>query len=396
MSEKEGGFATRAVHVAQAPDASSGAVVTPIVTATTFAQSVPGEPPGKGNGLSYGKGFCYARGNNPTRAAVEQCIASLEGAEHGVAFASGLAAVTAVFELLPMGAKVLCTRDAYGGTLRYLRAYGSNKLNIIYADLFSEPEEVLSQHEDIALVYIETPSNPLLNITDIARCVEAVRGKNTLIAADNTFASPFFQRPLALGADIVVEACTKYIGGHSDVVGGIVCVNRLDLCEKLRFYQNAVGSVPSPFDCYLLLRSIKTLALRMAQHERNAFAVAQFLEADPRIVWLSYPGLPSHPHHATAAKQMHGYSGMLSFIIRQDGDVNVFLSALKIFCIAESLGAVESLIEVPSVMTHASVPREERLKMGLQDNLVRASIGVEDAEDLISDLDEALTACFHS
>ncbi len=378
------GFATRAIHVGQGPDPATGAVVQPIHLATTFAQDGVG-------GLR--AGFEYSRSSNPTRAALEECLASLEGAGHAFAFASGLAATTTLMLLLNPGDHVVYVDNVYGGTFRLfdkvLRRYGM-EFSAVDA---SDPANVTAALTGrTRLVWLETPTNPLLRIVDIAAVAARAHAHGALVAVDNTFASPYLQRPLELGADIVVHSSTKYLGGHSDVVGGAVLTNSADIAEHVRFHQNSAGAVPSPFDCWLLLRGLKTLPLRMERQCDNAFTIARHLSAHPAVRRVIYPGLPEHPGHELAARQMGGrFGGMVGFEVTDEKAARRVLSRLRIFTLAESLGAVESLAEHPGLMTHASVPAAERYRIGIAGGLIRLSVGVEDVADLIADLDHALT-----
>jgi len=376
------GFGTKAIHVGVDPDPNSGAVITPISLSTTFMQSSPGVH----------KGYDYSRSGNPTRAAFEKNVAAAENANFGLAFASGLSATTTVTHHLRAGDHVICMDDVYGGTRRYFSRIAARfGVTFTFCD-FSRPGELeaaITTHSK--LVWLETPTNPLLKITDIRGVATIAKKHNLLFVVDNTFMSPYFQNPLDLGADIVVHSVTKYISGHSDVVMGVVVTNRQDLYDDLKFLQNGIGAVPSAFDCFLALRSMKTLHVRMREHERSATTVALFLSQHPLIERVIYPGLPSHPQHELAKQQMKGFGGMITFFLK--GGINesrTFLENIKIPALAESLGGVESLIELPSVMTHASVPAEERAKLGISDSLIRLSVGLEDVEDLIADLTQAL------
>jgi cystathionine gamma-lyase len=382
MSIEQPGFATRAVHVGQGPDESTGAVVQPIHLATTFAQE----------GIGRHGGYEYSRSNNPTREQLETCLASLESGAHGLAFASGLAATTVALLLLEPGDRVVYMEDAYGGTFRLfnsvMRRYG---LEFTAVDATRPGAVEAAITERTRLVWIESPTNPLLRVIDIAETAAAAHRHGARLAVDSTFASPYIQRPLELGADIVMHSSTKYLGGHSDVIGGCLLTSDDDIAERLRFHQNAVGSVPSPFDCWLLLRGLKTLALRVQRQSDSALAIARHLDAHPAVAAVHYPGLPTHPQHALAASQMGGvYGGMVSFELGDEAAAVRVLEALRLFTLAESLGAVESLAEHPGLMTHASVPGEERRRVGLADGLLRLSVGVEDVDDLIADLDRAL------
>jgi cystathionine beta-lyase/cystathionine gamma-synthase len=382
MTAKQAGFATRAIHVGQGPDASTGAVVQPIHLATTFAQE----------GIGRHGGYEYTRSNNPTREQLETCLASLEGGGHGLAFASGLAATTTAMLLLDPGDHVVYMEDAYGGTYRLfdkvMRRYG---ITFTAVDATRPGAIEAAMTERTRLIWIETPTNPLLRIVDIAACADAAHRHGATLAVDSTFATPYVQRPLELGADIVMHSSTKYLGGHSDVLGGCLITSDDGLAERLRFHQNAAGAVPSPFDCWLLLRGLKTLALRVQRHSDNALAVARHLEAHPAVRAVHHPGLESHPQHELALHQMRGiFGGMVSFELTDEAAAVRVLEAMRLFTLAESLGAVESLAEHPGLMTHTSVPSDERRRIGLGDGLLRLSVGIEDLDDLLSDLDQAL------
>ena len=380
LDEQSGwGFETRAIHVGQDPDPTTGAVVTPITLSTTFAQSSVGEH----------KGFEYSRSGNPTRSALEACVASLENAKHGLAFASGLAAEDNVLRLLPPGGRVLLGNDAYGGTFRLIAKVWS-PLGFPWSavDLTDVASLRANWPSDTTIVWLETPTNPLLTCIDIAAVAEAAHANGAIVVVDNTFATPYLQQPLDHGADIVVHSATKYLGGHSDVVGGFLALNDDSLAERLRYTQNAAGGVPAPFDCYLVLRGVKTLALRMERHCSNARAVVDLLLGHPAVDRVLYPQLPDHPGHAAAAKQMNDFGGMVSFTLK--GGIDAALTVAKstrIFTLAESLGAVESLIEHPGRMTHASAAGSP---LQVPDSLVRLSVGVESAHDLCEDLRTAL------
>ena len=375
------GFATRALHIGQGPDPATGAVVQPIHLATTFAQL----------GVGKHKGFEYSRSGNPTRAALEECLAGLEDARHGLAFASGLAAETTALLLLSPGDHVVYMEDVYGGTYRLfdkvLKRFGLNFTAVDASDL-DAVERAISP--STKLVWLESPTNPLLRIVDIDAVSEVAHSRGARVCVDNTFATPYLQQPLRLGADLVVHSSTKYIGGHSDVVGGAIMTNDEKLEKQLRFHQNAVGAVPSPFDCWLLLRGIKTLALRVERHCSNAMEVAAALEKNKAVARVHYPGLASHPGHTIAARQMRMFGGMVSFEVADETAAIRTLERLKLFALAESLGAVESLAEHPARMTHASMPDSERERAGVGNGLIRLSVGVEDVADLIADLESAL------
>ena len=377
-------FATRAIHAGQEPDPSTGAVIVPIYATSTYAQESPGVH----------RGYEYSRSQNPTRMAFERCIADLESGVAGFAFASGMATTATVLELLSSGDHVLATDDLYGGSFRLFERVRrrSAGLEFSYADFSDMAAFERAVRPETKLIWIETPTNPLLKLVDIAAIAAFARHRNILTIVDNTFASPYVQRPLELGCDIVVHSTTKYLNGHSDIVGGVVIVgDRPELRERLTFLQNAVGAVAGPFDSFLALRGLKTLALRMERHCQNAAAVAAWLERHPKVARVHYPGLKSHPQHALAKRQMHGFGGMVTAILKGTlADSRRFLERCQIFALAESLGGVESLIEHPAIMTHASLPPEKRAELGIGDGLVRLSVGVEDEADLIADLQQAL------
>jgi cystathionine gamma-lyase len=376
------GFATLAIHAGQGPDPATGAVITPIYATSTYHQEAPGRH----------KGYEYSRSGNPTRAALESCLAALEGGERGLAFASGLAATAAVFQaLLKPGDEVAAAADLYGGTYRLLeRVFKPWGLVARYTDDPSPAGFAKIITPKTRLVWIETPTNPLLQILDIAAVAELAHKVNAPLAVDNTFASPYLQQPLRLGADVVVHSTTKYLGGHSDVVGGAV-VGPRELLQPVAFYQNAAGGVPGPFDAFLTLRGIKTLAVRMRQHCENARVLAEWLVGQPQVERVFYPGLPSHPGHELAQRQMRDFGGMISVRLKggKDGALR-FMTRTKLFSLAESLGGVESLVCHPATMTHASIPADVRQARGVDDGLVRLSVGIEDADDLREDLRRAL------
>ena len=375
----EFGFETRAIHAGQPPDESTGAVVTPIHPATTFAQEAVGKH----------RGFEYARTGNPTRAALERCLASLEGAAFGAAFGSGMAAEDAILRGMRAGDHIVMGNDAYGGTFRLIdRVYGPMGIASSPVDLTDHDAVADAFRPSTKFVWVETPTNPLLTIVDIAAVAQLAHDRGAKVVVDNTFATPYLQQPLALGADIVVHSTTKYLGGHSDVVGGFVATNDAATAEGIRFVQNAVGAVPSPFDCYLVLRGIKTLAVRLDRHCENAQAVAAMLQSHPRVSAVRYPGLPDHPGHTVVARQMRAPGGMVSFTVHGGRDAALqVVSRTKVFTLAESLGAVESLIEHPGAMTHASVAGSA---LQVPDDLIRLSVGIESVEDLVADLRRAL------
>ena len=375
-------FATRAIHIGQEPEPATGAVNVPIFQTSTYAQTAPGVH----------KGYDYSRTDNPTRTALQNALASLEEAKFGLAFSSGMGAATTLMLLFKQGDHVVSSSDVYGGTYRlFKRVLEQFGLTFSFVDTSNLKEIDQAVTSQTRLVWIESPTNPLLKITDIRTTAKVAHVHGALCLVDNTFASPFFQRPLTLGVDLVLHSTTKYIGGHADVVGGAICLNDPELYERLKYLQNAAGATPSPLDCFLTLRGLKTLALRMREHEKNALAIATFLKNHPRVRRVYYPGLRDHPGHEIAAGQMDGFSGMVSFEVKNGlSAAREILGRLEIFKIAESLGGVESLVELPAIMTHASIPKEEREKAGLDDGLIRLSVGIEDVEDLIGDLEHAL------
>jgi len=377
-------FETAAIHAGQPADLATGATVLPIHLSSTFTQEAPGRH----------RGYEYSRTGNPTRHALEECLAALEGGTWGVAFASGMAAINAVLSLLGPGDHVVAGADLYGGTYRLFRGvYEPRGYGFTYVE-GQGPEAFLpAVRPETRLIWLESPTNPLLRLVDLRAVAMAAREHGILVAVDNTFATPYLQRPLALGADLVVHSTTKYIGGHSDLVGGIAITNRDDLHRALRFHQNAVGAVPSPFDCWLALRGVKTLAVRMRAHQERATALARMLEGHPMVRQVHYPGLPSHPQHDLARRQMAGPGGMVSCDLEGGRRAAfAFLRALRVFSLAESLGGVESLASHPATMTHASVPAAQRLRRGITPGLVRLSVGLEAEDDLREDLLQALAA----
>jgi cystathionine gamma-synthase len=372
-------FETRAIRVGQDPDPTTGAVITPIYQTSTYVQEAVGEH----------KGYDYSRVSNPTRVALEQALASLEGGAHGLAYASGLAATTTVMHLVDPGDRVVLIGDVYGGVYRMTsQVYEPKGYRFTYVAA-EEFDESLPSHldEDVKLVWIESPSNPLLNIVDIRRAADAAHAVGARLVVDNTFATPYLQQPLSLGADLVLHSTTKYLGGHSDVIGGFVGTSDDGLAERLRFLQKSLGAVPGPMDCWLVLRGIKTLAVRMRQHCENARAVAAFLESHPAVERVLYPGLPSHPGHEVARRQMRDYGGMVSFLAASEAEAVALVARTKVFLLAESLGGVESLIEHPARMTHASTADAP---FAAPPNLVRLSVGIEAVGDLLADLEAAL------
>jgi cystathionine gamma-lyase len=379
------GFATRVIHAGQEPDPTTGALMPPIYANSTYLQDSPGVH----------KGFDYGRSHNPTRFALERCVADLEGGTRAFAFASGLATISTVLELIDAGSHVISGNDLYGGTFRLFDKVRQRSAGhrFSYVDLTDLSAFEAALQDDTRLVIVESPTNPLLSLSDLAAIARICRARGIISVADNTFASPYIQRPLELGFDIVLHSTTKYLNGHSDVIGGIAVVGQNpELAEKLGFLQNAVGAISGPFDAFLTLRGVKTLALRMERHCSNALELAKWLEQQPQVKRVYYPGLPSHPQHELAKRQMHGFGGMISVDLNSDLEgARRFLENVKIFALAESLGGVESLIEHPAIMTHATIPPETRAKLGIGDGLVRLSVGVEDLEDLRADLAYALT-----
>ena len=389
MSEKESkhGFATRVIHAGQKPDPSTGAIMPPIYATSTFVQSSPGVH----------QGYDYARSHNPTRSAYERCAADLESGSQAFAFASGLAAIATVLELVPAGSHIVSGDDLYGGTYRLFERVRrkSAGLTVSYVNLVEPARLEAALRPETKIVWVETPTNPLLQLADLRAIAAVVRAHGLISVVDNTFASPWVQRPLELGFDVVVHSATKYLNGHSDVIGGIAVVGREPhqqaLREQLGFLQNAVGAIAGPFDSFLALRGLKTLALRMERHCANALDLAMWLESQPKVTRVFYPGLASHPQHVLALRQMHGFGGMISLRLATDLEgAKRFLETLELFALAESLGGVESLVEHPAIMTHASIPVADRRARGIDDSLIRLSVGVEDVEDLRADLARAL------
>ena len=373
---------TRAIHVGNKPDEITGSVIPPIYQTSTFVQSSPGVH----------KGYEYTRSHNPTRTRLEECLASLENANYCMVTSSGMSAVSLIFQSFPQGTKILCGDDVYGGTYRLLNTIYNDRFEIKHVNT-SNTASVLSELASFKpnLVWLEAPTNPMLQISDIKAISDASHAVNAKVVVDNTFMSPYFQNPLDLGADMVLHSLTKYINGHSDVVGGAVMLNNKEQYDKLWYLQNSIGPSQSPFDSWLVLRGIKTLALRMRAHEENAQEIARFLEAHPKVEKVIYPGLASHPQHELAKQQMSGFGGMLSLYLKGGiKESTTFLEEVNLFVLAESLGGVESLIEHPAIMTHASVPAKERAKLGIADNFIRISVGVEAVEDLKADLANAL------
>jgi len=374
-------FETLAIHAGQHPEPGTGAIMTPIFQTSTYVQESPGVH----------KGYEYSRTQNPTRDALEKNLAALEGAEHGLCFASGCAAMSAVIMTYKAGDHIICCDDVYGGTYRlFTKVLAKSGYDFSFADLTRL--ESLEEHvkANTKLIWLETPTNPLLKVLDIHKISDWARSKNIKVLVDNTFMSPYLQQPLTLGADIVLHSTTKYLGGHSDVVGGFIGANDSQIYEAVKFNQNSMGAIPGPMDCFLTLRSTKTLAVRMERHCDNAKAIAQWLKENAKVQKVIYPGLPEHPQHDVASKQMKNFGGMLSFVVK-DGlpQAKRILERVKIFSLAESLGGVESLIEHPAIMTHASIPADIRKSLGIDDGLIRLSVGIEHQADLISDLEQA-------
>jgi len=377
-------FSTRAIHAGQDPDPVTGSVTVPVYLTSTYQQPGPGKE---------GK-YVYSRTANPTRTALEECLASLEGGRHGLAFGSGMAATSTILLSLKKGDHVIAGDDIYGGTYRLfdqvLRNYG---LQFTYVNPENPDNVEKAIRKDTRLIWVETPTNPLMRIVDIRQISKISKRAHALLVVDNTFMSPYLQNPLEHGADIVVHSTTKYLGGHSDLIGGATITKDQDVQNRLKYLQNAVGAIPGPLDCYLVLRGVKTLAVRMDRHSENAKAISEFLAEQPKVERVNYPGLPDHPQRTIIKRQMRGNGGMLSFQLKGSfNQIKKFLNAPRVFTVAESLGGVESLIEHPASMTHASVPSERRLKLGIADNLIRISVGIEDVEDLVQDLNRGFKA----
>lgn len=376
-------FGTKAIHAGIEPDPSTGAIMTPIYQTSTYVQKSPGDH----------KGYEYSRTHNPTRTALQNNLAALENGKHGICFSSGLGAIDAVIKLFSPGDEIISTNDLYGGTYRlFTKVYERYGIKFKFVPMSDAASIANHITENTRMIWVETPTNPMMNIIDIAAAAKLGKGKNILVAVDNTFASPYLQNPLDLGADIVMHSVTKYLGGHSDVVMGALVVNDDELAEKLVFIQNASGATPGPQDCFLVLRGIKTLHLRMERHSQNGKTIAAYLKNHPKVEKVYWPGFEDHPNHDIAKKQMRDYGGMISFTLvgNQESDARKVMENFHLFSLAESLGGVESLCGHPASMTHASIPKEEREKVGLVDSLIRLSVGVEDAEDLKSDLANAL------
>ena len=375
-------FATKAIHAGQEPDPSTGAIIAPIFQTSTYVQA----------GLGEHKGFEYSRTQNPTRSALEECMAAIEDGRYGLAFASGMAAESAILSLLSAGEHMVSCDDLYGGSYRIfervMRRYNVETTYVAAGNIEGYERAI---RPNTKMIWLETPTNPLLRLIDIQAVAEIAHRHNLLLVVDNTFASPYFQQPLKLGADIVVHSTTKYLNGHSDIIGGALVLNNEEVYQAIKFYQNAAGGVPSPFDSWLTLRGIKTLAVRMRQHEENAIAVAKFLAEHPRVEKVYYPGLPAHPDYALAKRQMSGFGGMVSFQFKGTyADVDKVVRRFKVFALAESLGGVDSLVCHPASMTHGSIPKDIRESRGLTDTLLRLSVGIEDVDDLLADLEQAL------
>ncbi|HEX7846148.1 MAG TPA: cystathionine gamma-synthase [Chitinophagaceae bacterium] len=376
-------LATKLIHAGAEPDPSTGAIMTPIFQTSTYVQEAPG----------VNKGFEYARSQNPTRKALETAFAIIENGKFGLAFSSGVAATDAVIKLLQPGDEVICGNDMYGGTYRlFTKVFEKFGIKFHYVDMHSAGNVGKYINSNTKLIWLETPTNPLMNICDIEAIVAIAKQHKVLVCVDNTFASPYLQNPLNLGADIVMHSVTKYLGGHSDVIQGCLVMNDADLREKLYFIQKSCGAVPGPMDCFLVLRGIKTLGVRMKAHCENGRIIANWLRNHPKVANVYWPGFEDHPGHAIAKKQMRDFGGMISFELKNDSveEARRVLSSTKLFSLAESLGGVESLINHPASMTHASIPREERIKYGLHDSLIRLSVGIEDADDLVEDLEKAI------
>ena len=376
-------FATRAIHAGQEPDPTTGAIMPPIYATSTYVQESPGVH----------KGYEYSRTQNPTRMAYERCIADLESGEHGFAFASGMAATATLLELVDSGSHIVAMDDLYGGTRRLFSNVRERSagLKFDYVDLSDKAAAAAAIGDDTAMVWIESPTNPLLKLVDLKGIVALAKKSRAIVVVDNTFATPYLQRPLELGADIVMHSATKFINGHSDMVGGIVATSSDRFAKRLGYLQNSIGAVSGPFDSFLALRGVKTLDVRMERHCRSAMQIAGWLEAHDNVESVLYPGLESHPQHELAREQMPGFGGIVTFFIKGDlEDARRFLERCRVFSLAESLGGVESLVDHPAIMTHASVPSSERAKLGISDTLIRLSVGIEDVDDLIADLDQAL------
>jgi cystathionine gamma-lyase len=375
-------FDTLAIHAGQEPDPTTGAIMTPVYLTSTYVQTSPGQH----------KGYEYSRTKNPTRKALEDCLATLEGARYGLAFSSGCAATDMLMHLFEAGSHIVCSDDLYGGTFRLFdKVFTRGGLEFSFVDLTDLKNLEKAIRPQTKAVWVESPTNPMLKIIDLAALAELCRTHRLVSICDNTFMTPYFQRPLECGIDVAMHSTTKYLNGHSDVVGGFCCTNVQGLAERMYFLQNSVGGVPGPMDCFLVMRGVKTLPVRMERHQHNAAAVAHYLCSHRKVETVTWPGLGSHPQHALAKKQMKGFGGMLTFVIKGGlPAARAFLTTVKLFACAESLGGVESLIEHPAIMTHVSVPKETREKLGIVDGFIRLSVGIEDEQDLIEDLEQAL------
>lgn len=379
----EKGFNTRSLHVGNEPDPTTGAVAPPIFQTSTFAQSSPGVH----------RGYEYTRSHNPTRTRLQECLAALENAKHCFVTATGMSAEMLILQAMPKGSTILCGDDVYGGTYRLFTTVYNDDFNFVFTDT-SNTEDTLKKIEDLkpSLIWVESPTNPLLKLSDIKTITKKAKEVGAITAVDNTFMSPYFQNPLDLGADIAYHSMSKYINGHSDVVAGAIMLNDDELAQEIFRLQNSIGPSQSPFDSWLVLRGVKTLGIRMKQHEQNAIKLAEYLEGHEKVERVVYPGLESHPHHGLAKEQMSGFGGMITFFIKGGLDgARKFLENVDLFVLAESLGGVESLIESPAIMTHASIPKKEREKIGLSDNLIRVSVGIEEIDDLIADMEHAFS-----
>lgn len=377
-------FDTLAIHAGQEPDPTTGAIMTPVYLTSTYVQDGPGGH----------KGYEYARSKNPTRSALEACLAALEGATFGAAFGSGCAASDVLMHLLSAGDHVVCSDDLYGGTFRLFdKVYARHGLTFSFVDMTRPGAIEQALQPNTKMLWVETPTNPTLTLIDLAAVSAIAKARGLISVCDNTFMSPYFQRPLELGIDVVTHSTTKYLNGHSDVVGGFVCTSDAGLAQRIAFLQNAVGAIPGPMDSFLVLRGVKTLSVRMERHSQNAARIAEFLTAHPKVSRVLWPGLPTHPQHALAKRQMTGFGGMMSFELRGGGEAaRAVLKRVKVFSCAESLGGVESLLGHPATMTHASIPKERRERLGITDGLIRLSAGIEDVRDLIDDLAQAFDA----
>ncbi|MDZ4750163.1 MAG: cystathionine gamma-synthase [Flavobacteriales bacterium] len=383
MNSKDNHFATRAIHAGQHPDPSTGAIMTPIYQTSTYVQEAPGEH----------KGYAYARGKNPTRVALEGCLASLENAQFGLCFSSGMGAADAVIKMLNPGDEVIATDDLYGGSYRmFTKVFAKYGIKFHFVDMHDEASVEASINPATKMLWLETPTNPMMKIIDIEKYVALAKANNLITVVDNTFASPFLQSPLDLGVDIVLHSATKYLGGHSDVVMGALCINNKEYYDALAFIANSCGAVPGPMDSFLVLRGLKTLHVRMERHCSNGKAVAHFLKGHPKVDKVYWPGFSDHPNHEVAKRQMRDFGGMIAFSLKSDSFemASLFARSLKVFSLAESLGGVESIIGHPASMTHASIPKAERERTGVVDSLLRLSVGIEDERDLLADLDQAM------